>query len=95
MENNLKLAAPRFRAMARLLGDRASVRAGQIGITWEWFLLPSVLVSLSLFALPQGMFIWLSFHTDLGLGQVSEALSAQSTTMSKSLATRSIVMPSS
>jgi len=45
-----------------------------MGVAWEWFLLPAVLVSLFLLALPQGMFIWLSFHTDLGLGQVSEAL---------------------
>lgn len=49
--------------------------AARPGITrWEWFLWPSVLVSLVLLALPQAMFFWLSLHADLGLGQVSDTL---------------------
>lgn len=54
--------------------NRPSAHRGQGGSLWEWFLWPSVLISLALLALPQGMFIWLSAHADLGLGQVSESL---------------------
>jgi putative spermidine/putrescine transport system permease protein len=41
-------------------------------VRWERFLWPSIAVSLALLALPQAGFIWLSFHEDLGLGQVRD-----------------------
>jgi putative spermidine/putrescine transport system permease protein len=41
---------------------------------WRRFLWPPLIVSALLFALPQITFIWSSVHADLGLGQISEAL---------------------
>ena len=74
MASELKLTARGVPPAARPSGDPAPARTGRVGIRWDWFLVPAVFVSLMLLALPQGMFIWLSFHADLGLGQVSNAL---------------------
>jgi putative spermidine/putrescine transport system permease protein len=43
-------------------------------IRWGRFLILPALVSLGLLALPQASFVWMSFHEDLGLGQVGNAL---------------------
>jgi putative spermidine/putrescine transport system permease protein len=50
-------------------------RAGQ---SWERFLWLPAAVSFFLLVLPQATFIWTSFHEDLGLGMVSDALSIRS-----------------
>ncbi len=41
-------------------------------VRWERFLWPAALLSFLLLALPQAAFIWMSFHVDMGLGQVSD-----------------------
>ena len=51
-------------------------QARRTGTRWEWFLWPAVLISFALLVFPQINFVWLSFHADLGLGQVSDALTA-------------------
>jgi len=56
---------------------RSRFRRGRMVTRWDWFLWPAVLVSLVLLVLPQAMFVWLSFHADLGLGQVSDSLTAR------------------
>lgn len=73
MTTEAKLFERGVHPAARRLAARASARGGHFGIRWDWFLVPAVLISLGLLALPQGMFILLSFHADLGLGQVSLA----------------------
>jgi putative spermidine/putrescine transport system permease protein len=50
---------------------------GRTGTRWEWFLWPAVLISFMLLVFPQANFIWLSLHADLGLGQVSDALTGE------------------
>jgi putative spermidine/putrescine transport system permease protein len=47
------------------------------GVRWERFLWLALSISLLLVVLPQANFIWLSFHADLGLGEVSDELTAQ------------------
>lgn len=46
-------------------------------VRWRRFLWPPLIVSGLLFALPQAIFIWLSFHRDAGLGQVARPLTLQ------------------
>jgi putative spermidine/putrescine transport system permease protein len=42
-------------------------------VRWDRFLWPAVAISFALLALPQVGFVWLSFHEDLGLGQVGDS----------------------
>jgi len=66
-----------YRLTAPAAGGPPRSRRGRTGIRWEWFLWPSLLVSLVLLVVPQANFVWLSFHGDLGLGQVSAGLTAE------------------
>lgn len=43
-------------------------------VRWERFLWPAAALSFALLVLPQLGFVWLSFHQDLGLGQISDEL---------------------
>jgi putative spermidine/putrescine transport system permease protein len=48
---------------------------------WGVFLWPPLVLSLVLFVLPQASFIWMSFHKNLGFGQISEALTLDNYTL--------------
>jgi putative spermidine/putrescine transport system permease protein len=54
------------------MSGKARMRS-QVG-RWRRLLWPPLIISALLFALPQAAFIWLSFHDDIGLGQVSQTL---------------------
>lgn len=47
------------------------------GVHWEQFLWVALTISLALLVLPQANFIWLSFHADIGLGEVSDELTLE------------------
>lgn len=53
------------------LRGRAGMR-DPFAVRWELFLWPAVVLSLLLLVLPQFGFVWLSFHEDLGFGQMSD-----------------------
>lgn len=52
----------------------ASMRRPSHALRWELFLYPALFISFMLFAIPQASFIWMSFHRDLGLGQIKDGL---------------------
>src|SRR5437879_6981792 len=43
-------------------------------VRWGRFLILPAILSLALLVLPQASFVLMSFHSDIGLGQVSEAI---------------------
>jgi putative spermidine/putrescine transport system permease protein len=49
-------------------------------VSWQRFLWFAAFICFLLLALPQAAFIWMSFHADLGLGQMSDMLSLQNYT---------------
>lgn len=61
--------------MKRRADAEAEGRGARVNETrWGRFLILPAFVSLGLLALPQVSFVWMSFHEDLGLGQVGNAL---------------------
>lgn len=43
------------------------------GVRWTLFLWPAVVISAVLLLFPQGLFIWNSFHKDVGAGRIDDA----------------------